>query len=75
MKCVRGMGSEEVFRCSDRHADTLVMFAKSFEYAPKAEWKRGGRKRSGPQDGATISDHPRNGSPPRHRRGSKRKRR
>ncbi len=65
MKCIKGVMSGEVFRTSERHAAELVLF-NAFEYVPKAEWKRGGRKRSGPQDQRPSSVHPRAGSPPRH---------
>lgn len=58
MKCVRGMISGEVFRTSEGHAATLVMH-KLFEYVSKAVWKASGRKRSGPQDHAPNSVHPR----------------
>ncbi len=60
MKCVKGMKSGEVFRTSERHAAEIVRLSDpGFKYVPKAEWKAQGRKRSGPQDHAPNSIHPR----------------
>ncbi len=67
MKCIRNVIYGGVWRTSEKHAAKLVTLVNGgFEYAPKQEWKAGGRLREGPLDGAPISDHPRNGSPPRH---------
>ena len=69
MKCVKGE-SGDVFRTTDRHAAALVLDGM-FGYVTKAEWKTSGRKRSGYQDHAPSSVHPRKGSPPRHSGGRK----
>jgi len=66
MKCVKNTTSGNVSRTSDKHAAYLVSAWPEWSYSNKQEWKAGGRIRSGPQDGAPISVHPRAGSPPRH---------
>ncbi len=73
MKCVKFYGDGKVVRCSDAQAELLTCQLwwrdpEQAHYVTKAEWKTGGRLRSGSQDGAPISDHPQKGSPPRHRK-------
>ena len=80
MKCIKFYSDGKVVRVSEDYAKRVCGAEPGIPESPiaffvsRAEWKDAGHKRSGPQDGAPISDHPRKGSPPRHRGNKKKKR-
>lgn len=73
MKCIKFFSDGKIVRVSEAYAAKMCLGlmpeGELAYYVSKAEWKAGGRKRSGPQDQASNSIHPRKGWANREKKG------